>query len=146
LTSDRKIKANRSNARTSTGPKTKQGRALAARNALRHGLSLPVKSDPTLSEEVAALARDIAGPNASPERQVLARDVAEAHVDLRRVRYARDQLLVHALRYESSASAREGQTPRPPLAARRAGIPQEPQKFVTILSEQGQTARSPRPL
>ena len=42
LTSDRKIEANRANARASTGPKTAQGRARTARNALRHALSLPV--------------------------------------------------------------------------------------------------------
>jgi hypothetical protein len=34
LTSDRKIKANRANARASTGPQTARGRARAARNAL----------------------------------------------------------------------------------------------------------------
>jgi len=45
LRSDRKIKANRANARASTGPRTARGRARAARNALRHGLSLPRPSD-----------------------------------------------------------------------------------------------------
>jgi hypothetical protein len=54
VTSARKIQANRSNARASTGPKTVRGRARAARNALRHGLSLPVYSDSVLSEEVDA--------------------------------------------------------------------------------------------
>jgi len=42
LTSDRKIKANRANARMSTGPKTRHGRARSAKNAFRHGLSLAV--------------------------------------------------------------------------------------------------------
>ena len=40
--SDRKIRANRANARASTGPKTTQGRIRSARNALRHALSLPI--------------------------------------------------------------------------------------------------------
>ena len=62
MASDRKIKANRTNARASTGAKTAQGRARSARNALRHGLSLAVASDPLLSEEVEALAGEIAGP------------------------------------------------------------------------------------
>ena len=97
MTSDRKIKANRANARASTGPKTAQGRARTARNALRHGLSLPVRSDPALSEEVEALAREIAGPDANAKIQELARRVAEAQIDLRRVRYARHQLLSSAL-------------------------------------------------
>jgi len=67
LTSECKIEANRANARASTGPKTAPGRTRAARNALRHGLSLPVCSGPVLSEEVETLAREIAGPDVTPE-------------------------------------------------------------------------------
>jgi len=96
LTSDRKIKANRANARASTGPRTSRGRTSAARNALRHGLTLPVCSDPALCEEVEVLAREIAGPDANATLQELARRVAEAQVDLCRVRYARHQLLSNA--------------------------------------------------
>ena len=97
MTSDHKITANRANAQASTGPKTADGRARAARNALRHALSLPVCSNPALSEEVETLAREIAGANANAETQALARQVAEAHIDLRRVRYARHKLLSDAL-------------------------------------------------
>ena len=86
MTSARKIRSNRANARSSTGPKTAKGKGRSARNALRYGLSLPVLSDPTLSQEVAALARQIAGADATPEIQELARHIAEAQVDLRRVR------------------------------------------------------------
>ena len=110
MASTRKIRANRANARASTGPKTAQGRARTARNALRHGLSVPVFSDPMFSEEVDALAREIAGPDADAKIQELARRVAEAEIDLRRVRYARHQLLNRALRdpdYESDARVRE---------------------------------------
>ena len=91
--SDRKIIANRANAQASTGPKTTQGRIRSARNAIRHGLSLPIHSDPVLSEDVEALAREIAGKDANGEIQALARGVAEAQIDLRRVRDARHQLL-----------------------------------------------------
>jgi hypothetical protein len=97
LTSDRKIKANRANAKVSTGPKTHHGRARSAKNAFRHGLSFPIESDQALCEEVQALARQIAGPHASAHIQLLARRVAEAQVDLRRVRYARQQFLSGAL-------------------------------------------------
>ena len=55
LGSERKIKANRDNARASTGPKTAQSRVRTARNALRRGLSLSVYSDLGLSEEVETL-------------------------------------------------------------------------------------------
>jgi hypothetical protein len=104
VTSERKIRANRANARASTGPKTARGRRHAARNALRHALSLPVRSDPELSDEVEALARKIVGTDASTEKHELARRIAEAQIDLNRVRQARHQLLAQALgdpNYES---------------------------------------------
>ena len=97
MTSDRKIRANRANARVSTGPRTTGGGARAARNALRHALSVPVCSVPALSEEVETLAREIAGPDANAETQELARRAAEAQFDLRRVRYARYKLLSDTL-------------------------------------------------
>ncbi len=87
-----KINANRANARASTGPKTAHGRAHSARNARRHGLSLPVLADPSLSEEVDVLASEIAGAGATPEIHELARRIAEAQIDLRRVRSARHDL------------------------------------------------------
>jgi hypothetical protein len=151
LTSDRKIKANRANARASTGPQTAQGRARAARNALRHGLSLPVCSDPALSEEVEALAREIAGTDANAKIQELARRVAEAQIDLRRVRYARHQLLSHALSdqyYDSHANVQiKMKVIRDLLRAKAPDMsmeslvkhvtsPEGPQKFAIILSQE----------
>jgi hypothetical protein len=97
MTSERKIRTNRANAQTSTGPKTASGRQRSAKNALRHALSLPVCSNPALSEEVEALAREIAGMNANAEIQDLARNVAEAQIDVCRVHRARHQLLSQAL-------------------------------------------------
>jgi hypothetical protein len=152
LTSDRKINANRANARASTGPRTARGRASAARNALRHGLNLPVCSDPVLSEEVEALAREIAGPDATAEIKGLAGRIAEAQIDLRRVRYARHQLLSNALSNpycESRATALAKLRLLPKLLRANApeismdtltkfltSTPQGPNKFATILSEE----------
>jgi hypothetical protein len=68
------------NARASTGPQTAQGRARAARNALRHALSLPVCFNPAFSEEVETLAHEIAGPDANAQTQGLARQVADAQI------------------------------------------------------------------
>jgi hypothetical protein len=110
MTSERKIGANRANARASTGPKTTHGRSHAARNALRHALSLPVYFDPALSAEVEALTRKIAGTDANAEQQQRARHIAEAQIDLRRVRYARHQLFSQALSdpdYESEVMLRK---------------------------------------
>jgi hypothetical protein len=64
VTSGPKIRANRANARASTGPKTADGRARSAGNALRHALSLPVCFNLAWSEEVKTLARAIAEPGA----------------------------------------------------------------------------------
>src|SRR5262245_15515400 len=65
---------------------------------------------PALSQEVEALAREMAGANASSEIQELARRIAEAQIDLRRVRCARHDLLSRALcdpDYDSSAAKRK---------------------------------------
>ena len=152
MTSNRKIETNRANARASTGPKTVRGRTRAARNALRHRLSLPVRSDPALCEEIEALAREVAGPQANARIQELARRVAEAQIDLRRVRHARHQLLSNALSdhyYESESTTRakvkfliSELRPSAPeistaaLAKFLTSTPQGPDKFATILSEE----------
>ena len=97
MTSERKIRANRANARASTGPITARGRSRAARNALRYALSLPVYSDPVWSEELEALARKFVGTDANPEIRELAHRIAEAQIDLHRVRHVRHQILSQAL-------------------------------------------------
>jgi hypothetical protein len=96
VTSRRQCAANRLNARASTGPTSAAGRARAARNAVRHGLSLPVLADPSLAAQAEALARAMAGANASPRLLDLARRVAEAQLDLARVRRARHDLMSRA--------------------------------------------------
>jgi hypothetical protein len=97
VTSPRKIAANRANAAASTGPKTRRGRARSAKNALRHGLSVPIQAHPLLYEEARALAGRIAGPRASANINVLSLRVAEAEIDLGRVRAARQVFLSQRL-------------------------------------------------
>ena len=92
-----KIRANRTNAKASTGPRTMLGIARAAQNARRHGLSLSILSDPIRAEEVEKLVREIAGEGANPEIFELARRIAEAQIDLLRVRQARHDLLTRYL-------------------------------------------------
>jgi hypothetical protein len=94
MTSARKIRANQTNARSSTGPRTASGKAHAAQNARRHGLSVTVVSDPVLSEQVASLAHEICADLKDRELYQLACDVAEAETELNRVRRARHNLLV----------------------------------------------------
>lgn len=154
MTSTQKIKTNCANAQASTGPKTAPGKARTARNARRHGLSLSVISDPVLSEQVEAFAREIAGDAADAEMHQLARRIAEAQIDVQRVRYARQQLLSDALadpHYESRADTRAKTRPiKQRLTPKLAGIPlpasidekylittpAEPAKLATILSRE----------
>jgi hypothetical protein len=147
-----KTESNRANARASTGPKTAEGRARSARNARRHGLSLPVLSDPVCSQEADELAHQIAGANANAEIQELARRIAEAQIDLRRVRRMRQALLSSAIGnpdYESPSKL-EAKAKLAPVLARVKGPlavilrplfknlmakPEGPTKFATILSD-----------
>ena len=93
MTSTAVCAANRANAARSTGPRTRAGKAAVARNALRHGLSLPVLADAALAAEVLALARRIAGEGASEARRAAAVRMAEAQVDVLRVRRVRLQVM-----------------------------------------------------
>jgi hypothetical protein len=93
VTSAAKIRANRRNARKSTGPRTRAGKAAVARNALRHGLTIPVLADPTLAREVVDAARvietSVTGAEADETGHDLACRIAEAMIDLRRVKLAK---------------------------------------------------------
>jgi len=89
VTAARRLVANRENARRSRGPITAAGRARAAQNARRHGLSRPVRNDPACASDIAALARAIAGAHAGAEELALAGGIAAAQVELMRMRCAR---------------------------------------------------------
>ena len=97
MTSDRQRRANQANAKAGTGPKTRSGKERAAQNTLRHGLSIPVSSDPALSPHAEAIARRIAGPDAKAETLEQARRIGEAQVDLNRVRARRMALVTDPL-------------------------------------------------
>ena len=97
MTSERRLRANRSNAKASTGPRTSAGKAQSARNAFRHGLSLPLTFDSALGRQVEELARRIAGETPDPVRFRLAQQIAEAQSQLQRVRARRLDLIASAL-------------------------------------------------
>lgn len=152
MASARKIKANQANAQASTGPKTAQGKARAAQNARRHGLSLSVFVDPALSAEVKNLARQIAGMAAGREILELARRVAAAQIDLQRVRNTRLQFLSNELNgpyYDTRANMRSKVSvlckllrPNAPEISMEAltklitGMPKGPGKLAAILSQE----------
>lgn len=97
MTSVRKIRANRANARASSGPKTAAGKAQSAQNAFRHGFNVPIWRDPDLASDVEALAQRIVGKSTDPNVLEPARRVAEAQIDLCRVRCHRNRLIERAM-------------------------------------------------
>ena len=118
-----RVRANRRNARRSTGPRTSEGKSRVAKNAVQHGLAIPVTTDPALADASERLAQIIAGHDVDPARLEGARRVAEAQIDLLRVRRVRVALLndprarvkepsvrqvIHTLKQFNSRSFRAG--------------------------------------
>ena len=97
MTSEKQQRANQVNAKASRGPQTKTGKARSAQNALRHGLSIPVCKEPSLSIQAEEIALKLAGPD--PDETLLdrARAVGATQFDLIRVRARRNALLAQLL-------------------------------------------------
>jgi hypothetical protein len=105
---ERRLQANRANARRSTGPTSASGKARAAQNARQHGLSQDILADPALGQDVEELAQRIAHEAQRPDLIDLARRVAEAHVDVQRIRRFRHERLEAAM----LADRQDGAPPR----------------------------------
>ena len=94
MTSKRQIVANRRNAQKSTGPQSKAGKARARQNAYRHGLRARPFFSVAASEQIAELARAIAGDkNVSRLVQEWAITAAEAMLALARLRRLKASVL-----------------------------------------------------
>ena len=90
--SERKIAANRSNAKKSTGPRSKAGRQTSRRNALRHGLAIDIRTDPAYHDDIEQLAKMMSRASGRQSVSDSARDAAEAVLDLSRIRKIRASL------------------------------------------------------
>lgn len=89
MATEKQIRANRENAKKSTGPRTAAGRLKSSKNAFRHGLSLPLELDPVMSEKAKLLVQNWAN-----EGQYLAvSEIVHAQLDLLRIRTVRNQLM-----------------------------------------------------
>jgi hypothetical protein len=90
MSSDRKITANRINAKKSTGPRTLRGKLQSSRNAWRHGLAAATNPEPTVSTDVKRMAKVICGDqHANPELYDVAVTIARWQMVLLKVRAAR---------------------------------------------------------
>lgn len=114
MASEKKIHANRNNARASTAPRTTRGKAKASRNAKKHGLSLSVLVDPSFLADLYDLGREIAGENAHAELMEPACWIAAAQLDLVRVRRVRNVLLSEAEAILLDDDSTEGPRAKPP--------------------------------
>lgn len=93
MASERQLKANRDNAKRSSGPKTAAGRLRSSQNALRHGLSRPLTADPAASRTARQLAQLLLPEAADPTQAMAAVELAQAQAQLLRVAAVRRQLV-----------------------------------------------------
>jgi hypothetical protein len=93
MASEKQIKANRENAKKSAGRKSAAGRARSSRNALRHGLSLPLTLNAEVAAEADLIRKSLVSQQAKPTQVVAAIEFAQAHLDLLRIRAVRGQMM-----------------------------------------------------
>ncbi|MDH2354989.1 hypothetical protein QCM80_30625 [Bradyrhizobium sp. SSUT112] len=93
MATEKQIRANRVNAKRSTGPKSLAGRIKSSRNALRHGLSIPAANGPPAGTQAYGLAELLTPVGASQLHRLAALEMAQAQAQLLRVAAARKTLL-----------------------------------------------------
>jgi hypothetical protein len=95
MTTAKKIEANRRNAVHSTGPRTMAGKARSRRNALKHGLAVPLDRDDSFTERIEALTSDLAPLIVKPRDTI--RLAAVREIEVTRIQEAKLAILKRRL-------------------------------------------------
>jgi hypothetical protein len=98
--SARKLASNRANAKKATGPKSIRGKRRSARNALTHGLAVPVSNIASLQSDVQVLALIIARASGQTVITEISRQAAEAQLEILRIRKVRAAILASEMSYD----------------------------------------------
>jgi hypothetical protein len=77
MPSDQQVAANQMNAKK-TGPRSKTGREISRRNALRYGLAINVRADPAVHDDIEKLANVLSSSDETQDLCENARVAAEA--------------------------------------------------------------------
>jgi hypothetical protein len=117
MTSARKIAANRRNSCKSCGPRTAAGKAIASRNALRHGLSADIHRQPARSAEIEQLASAICGHDGDGALREQARVIAANEFAFRAIN-AQKIAVVERLRDHTAIALAKGDNSRELAKAR----------------------------
>ena len=93
MATERQIAANRANAKKSTGPKSRAGKARTSGNSRQHGLAARTTLDQERFEAVQQLAQEIVDSLLGQIDLTHAISIAEADLDLRKARAVSNGLL-----------------------------------------------------
>jgi len=107
MTSQHKTAANRSNSRSSSGPRSVTGKNKVSRNAMRHGLAAVVHRQPVPSAEMEELVDAICAGEQDPLLREQAAIIAETEFALRAVQ-AQKSALVERLRDRDAIALARG--------------------------------------
>ena len=93
MASEKQLRANRENAKKSTGPKTATGRARSSRNAFRHGLSRPLALNAETADKADLIRQMLLSEQTAAKQGLAALEVAGAQLDLSRISSVRKEMM-----------------------------------------------------